>query len=429
MLIEDMLTALPAYFPTCEGAYLVGGCVRDLLLGRPPADYDVAVLGAPRTYAQKLAAAAGGRIVEIGKPAFRLWRVVAPGRIIDVSAAAGASIAVDLRHRDFTINALALDITTGAIIDVTGGRQDLNAGTIRMVSAAAFRNDPVRLIRAFRLQARFGFSIEPGTLAAISRDADRIARPAGERVREEFFKMLGADRSAPALQDMARTGLLTALFPGLKHAGENALERAVAAHQQLESLLCDLSACFPDTAEVLMRELTENRRILLKCAALLSHVPGIPAIAQSLRLSRHDAARLEGLIRHHARALGLLASPRPSPREVTRFFRGAHAVLPDLLLNAAADLMAEPAAPARRSQDFRSITAELLHTYSFAYTTRLQSPPPISGNDLIREFGLKPSALFKQILDSIEEERLLRSELGRAEALEMVRAYLKNQGW
>jgi tRNA nucleotidyltransferase/poly(A) polymerase len=427
MLLEDMLTDLPAYFPSCEGAYLVGGCVRDLLLGRPPADYDVAVLEDPGAYAQQLATAAGGRIVEIGKPAFRLWRVVAPGGVIDISAAAGAGIAEDLRHRDFTINALALDIATGAIIDVTGGRQDLTAGTIRMVSAAAFRNDPVRLIRAFRLQARFGFSIEPGTLAAIGRAADRIARPAGERVREEFFKMLGADRSAPALQGMARTGLLTALFPGLKRAGENALERAVAAHQQLELLLGDLPACFPDTAEVLMRTLTENHRILLKCAAVLSHVPGLPAIAQSLRLSRHDAARLEGLIRHHARALGLLASPRPSPRAVTRFFREAHAVLPDLLLNAAADLMAEPAAPAERSQDVRSFTAELLHTYAFAYTPRCQSPPPISGNDLIREFGLKPSALFKQILDSIEEQRLSRSELGRAEALEMVRAYLKNQ--
>jgi len=428
MLIENTMTGLPAYFPTCEGAYLVGGCVRDLLLGRPPADYDVAVLGDPRAYAQKLAAAAGGRIVEIGKPSFRLWRVIAPGGIIDVSAAAGASIAKDLLNRDFTINALALDITTRAIIDLTGGRQDLNAGTIRMVSAAVFRNDPVRLIRAFRLQARFGFSIEPGTLAAIGGDAGRIARPAGERVREELFKMLSADLSAPALQGMARTGLLTALFPGLKRAGEYALERAVAAHQQLESLLRDLPACFPDTANVLIRELTENRRILLKCAAVLSHVHDIPAIAQSLRLSRRDAARLEGLIRHHGHALGLLASPRPSPRNVTRFFRAAHAVLPDLILNAAADLMAAPAAPAGRSQDVRSCTSELLHTFAFAYTPRLQSPPPISGNDLIREFGLKPSALFKQILDSIEEERLLRSEVSRAEALEMVRAYLKHQG-
>jgi hypothetical protein len=102
-------------------------------------------------------------------------------------------------------------------------------------------------------------------------------------------------------------------------------------------------------------------------------------------------------------------------------------VLPDLLLNAAADLMAEPAAPAGRSQEIRSFTAELLHTYAFAYTPRWRSPAPISGNDLIREFGLKPSALFKQILDSIDEERLARSELGHAEALAMVRAYLKNQ--
>jgi tRNA nucleotidyltransferase/poly(A) polymerase len=295
-----------------------------------------------------------------------------------------------------------------------------------MVSAAAFRNDPVRLIRAFRLQARFGFSIEPATLAAIGRDADRIARPAGERVREEFFKMLAADRSAPALRGMARTGLLTALFPGLKLAGADALERAVAAHQQIEALLGELPACFPDTAAVLTRELTENRRILLKCAAVLREVPGLPAISQRLRLSRSDAARLEGLTRHHARAVGMLVAPRPSPREVTRFFRAAHAVLPDLILNAAADLMAEPAAPERRSQEVRSSAAELLRTHAFVHMPRWRSPPPISGNDLIREFGLKPSALFKQILDSIEEERLSRADLGRAEALEMVRAHLKN---
>jgi tRNA nucleotidyltransferase/poly(A) polymerase len=426
MLIENTMTALPTYFPTCEGAYLVGGCVRDLLLERPPADYDVAVLGDPRAYAQKLAAAAGGRIVEIGKPSFRLWRVVAPGGSIDVTAAAGARIAMDLRQRDFTINALALDITTGAIIDPCGGQQDLNAGIIRMVSAAAFRNDPVRLIRAFRLQARFGFSIEPATVAAIRRDAGRIARPAGERVRTEFFKMLGADLSAPALQGMVRTGLFPALFPGLKRAGEKALERAVGAHQRLESMLRDLPACFPDTAEALIRELTENRRILLKCACLLSRVPDIPAIVHTLRLSRRDAARLEALIDHHARARELLASPRPPPRELTRFFRAVQAVLPDLLLNAAAELISEPAAPAGRSPDFQSITARLLHTYFCAYMPRLQSPPPISGDDLIREFGLKPSALFKQILDSIEEERLSGSEVSRDEALEMVRAYLKN---
>jgi hypothetical protein len=90
--------------------------------------------------------------------------------------------------------------------------------------------------------------------------------------------------------------------------------------------------------------------------------------------------------------------------------------------------MAEPAAPAGRTPCLRSFTAELLQTFVFAYTPRRLFPPPVSGTDLIREFGLKPSALFKHILDSIEEERLSRSGVGRAEALEMVRAFLKNQG-
>jgi poly(A) polymerase len=172
--------------PPAEDVFLVGGCVRDLLLGRRPADIDLVVTGDARAYAQRLAAARGGRMVDIGTPRFRLYRVAAAGQLIDVSPAAGADIREDLQRRDFTINSLALNIASGELIDIAAGREDLAAGVIRMVSDDAFRADPVRLLRAFRLAAQFNFSIEPRTLAAIAGDAARIAGSAGERLRAEL---------------------------------------------------------------------------------------------------------------------------------------------------------------------------------------------------------------------------------------------------
>ena len=176
-----------------------------------------------------------------------------------------------------------------------------------------------------------------------------------------------------------------------------------------------------------MRELTEKRRILLKCAAVLSDVPDIPR-SRSGSGSHATTAPAGGPYPASRARAWAFASARPSPREVTRFFRadtrrasrsalepgggphgrigrgdGALAGLPVLRRRAVAHLR-------------------------FRLYTQCAVPCPISGDELIREFGLKPSALFKHILDSIEEERLSRSELGRAEALEMVRAYLKNQG-
>jgi tRNA nucleotidyltransferase/poly(A) polymerase len=126
-----MRKLMPDGLPRRAGAYRVGGCVRDLPLGREPAGCDVALLGPAPEHALQLAAAAGGRVAEIGKAGFRVWRVTARGRFVDVSPVAGQSIAADLRQRDFTINPLAVDTAAGALLDIAGGRRDLENGVIR----------------------------------------------------------------------------------------------------------------------------------------------------------------------------------------------------------------------------------------------------------------------------------------------------------
>jgi tRNA nucleotidyltransferase/poly(A) polymerase len=133
--------------------------------------------------------------------------------IVDISAMEGKSLAEDLQRRDFTINAMAYELATGKFIDDTGGQQDLKRNVIRMLSPRAFVSDPVRLLRAFRLAACLNFTIEPNTLAAIENNANLIRKSAGERIKDELFKMLQSDTSHPALLKMADSGLFMQLFP------------------------------------------------------------------------------------------------------------------------------------------------------------------------------------------------------------------------
>jgi tRNA nucleotidyltransferase/poly(A) polymerase len=401
------------------GAYLVGGCVRDLLLGRMPTDYDIVFLEDPNAYARQLAAAAGGRVVEIGKPAFRLWRVVTANEVIDVAPAAGANLTEDLCQRDFTINALAIHAATGEVIDVTGGRRDLSAGTIRMVSDAAFRADPVRLLRAFRFAAGLGFRVDPATRAAIARDAALIAQSAGERIRAELFKLLSAAAAYPQVVAMQEAGLLQALFPALDPSG---IDCGLKTLQALEFFLNGFPSFPSDLAAGLNAEFKEHRRVLLKCAALLRPIvpPRQTSALARLRLSSRDAVRLERLMRPVPLPPELALGTLVSASEELRFFRAAGDLAPDLLMQA---LAVDPTDAARPALGTANIL-QMLHHYFFRYRPKALSPPPITGKDLIHKFGLRPSRRFKLILDLVDEARLAREAFTRADALALVRTHL-----
>ncbi len=204
-------------FPETPGAYIVGGSIRDMLCGRSPIDYDVAVLGDPVKFARQIESRTSGRSVEIGKPGQMIIRVVSEKSIIDISKTKEASIEKDLQARDFTINAMAYDLASHRLIDPVGAQRDLKNKTIRMVSKAIFKQDPVRLLRAYRIAVEFQFEIEPQTKAAINKHALLIRQSAGERVREELFKMLQCDGFHAYLCQMAETGLLFAFLPNSQH--------------------------------------------------------------------------------------------------------------------------------------------------------------------------------------------------------------------
>ncbi|WP_029214699.1 CCA tRNA nucleotidyltransferase [Kallotenue papyrolyticum] len=278
-LLRDVAALLRAH-----GArgWLVGGALRDLLLGQPGDDLDLAVDGPALELARRFADATGGAWVLLDEPtqaARVVWArspqdAAAPVQL-DLVRLRAPTIEADLRLRDFTINALALPlealpttpdsapitIAPAQVLDPTGGLEDLlQRRVLRMTGAQAFGDDPLRTLRAIRLAAQLDLSIEPATRAALEAHAPQIARVAQERVRDELLKLLRLPHVAPWLALMDQLGLLTAIIPELEPARgcaqpsqhvlpvfEHLLE-AVAAWEWIADQLAGTSPSMSDAA-------------------------------------------------------------------------------------------------------------------------------------------------------------------------------------
>jgi len=176
------------------GGWLVGGSVRDLLLGRPVVDVDVVVEDDPRRVALALADHLGGAPFPLSER-HGAWRVVAAERTVDVTRSRG-TIEQDLHHRDFTINAMAQALDDGRLLDPLGGRADLDAGVVRAVSDRVFADDPLRLLRLGRIAHMLRFSVDPATDALARAHAGRADEPSGERIYMEMRRLLALDDPA-----------------------------------------------------------------------------------------------------------------------------------------------------------------------------------------------------------------------------------------
>jgi hypothetical protein len=218
-LRDELLRRFPALVNLPPGSYAVGGAVRDLLVAREPADVDVAT-------ADPLAAAehVGPRVIRLGNQEhLSAWRVVAGEHVYDFAALLDGDLEADLARRDFTINAIAVDLETGALHDPHDGRSDLSSGVVRMVDASNFDDDPLRVLKGVRLAVVLGFEIESGTLAAMRDRAALIVTMAAERVSYELELILGAGRLRAALlllQAAALDGPLGLTIPDSIHADD-----------------------------------------------------------------------------------------------------------------------------------------------------------------------------------------------------------------
>jgi hypothetical protein len=220
---------------------------------------------------------------------------------------------------------------------------------------------------------------------------------------------------------MAQAGLLASALPELGQLDDEALDRRLRCHRILEAILSDPTFYFPSCAHGIEECMTTDRRVLLKVAALA--LPGVSAasLPERLRFSNRDATHLKRLIQHHAHALAFLEAGEDSLQDRMRFFRTARDVLPDLLLLAAADVGFPDEVP----HALRTRAEGHLVAYFAEYRPRAAAAAVITGDDLIRSLGLIPSPLFKDILEFVEQERLVHPNMSRNEALEVAKQCLK----
>jgi len=439
--------------PGADG-YIVGGSIRDILLGRSPTDYDVAVPGNPAKFAALVAAKTGGHLVKIGKAGLQILRVVSPQHVVDVAPMHGPTIESDLNQRDFTIDALAYHLSSGELIDPLNGRTDLSLKQVRMVSSNIFRKDPIRLLRAFRIAALLGFSIEAHTAAAVRDGAALIQQSAGERIRAELFTLFEVPQSYPYLIQMADAGLLFAIFPEMTalrgcrqngHHTHDVFDHTLQSYHHLEGLIREFR--MPQSASEIHADafMAAGAVGMLKCAVLLHDIGKPPArtvaadgsvhfyghaeksadmadsIGSRLKFSRRQKQFLDSIIRNHLRPLSLFTARQNNsltPRGLARFYVKCGGNTPFLLLHALADIQAKK--NDSTNADFKVFVRDLLQRYFVDFKPIQANPPLITGADLIKKFNLTPSPRFKKILAAVEEARLSQQLTTREEALMLV---------
>ncbi|ABB15425.1 CCA tRNA nucleotidyltransferase [Carboxydothermus hydrogenoformans] len=234
--------------------YFVGGSVRDMLLSRPVKDVDLATFQKPREVGEKLLKAFGGNFFPL-KEELLIYRLVfkdgGETYQVDILPVFGESLEEDLRRRDFTVNALALPVNgefPREVIDLFGGRNDLQARIIRMISAENILEDPVRILRGIRLAGELGFAVEQETMVVFKQYIQYIKKMPGERVAEELKKIFTLKPAVPMVDMLFHTGFFEVFNLGLKegyelyqnyHHSETVYRHLIDTLNRMEELLED----------------------------------------------------------------------------------------------------------------------------------------------------------------------------------------------
>jgi poly(A) polymerase len=464
-----------------DNVYLVGGFVRDRILGRSTQDVDIAVQRDPGDTARRLATMLRAHVFPLSEE-HGAWRVALRTAVdgieqIDITQMRGG-VERDLQQRDFTINALALLPEGGMPIDPAGGLADIETRTLRLVSDRAVRADPIRALRAVRHAAELAFFVDEASADVIRRDAGLILRTAGERQRDEIARALDTPRGAPAVRLMDSLGLLNHVLPELMPAKGCAqpkehywdvFDHSVETVAVLDCLLDTdpASATCHRRRDALCRAwppedwrhqhweepLVEkrSRRSLLKLIGLL-HDAGKPptrtiepdgrmrffghpelgadlasGVLHRLKFSTREIKIAELLIREHLRP-GQLAAPGtvPTPRALYRFYRDLGDEAVDLLMLNLAD-GASAAGPAQRPEHWDghvAYTGWILRQR----TEQKDSVKPVrlvTGHDLIDELGIEPGPALGQVLDALVEAQAAGEIATREAALALARTLVE----
>ncbi len=432
--------------------YIVGGAVRDAYLHRPIKDIDLATPHHSIKLARQIANHFRGDVFVMDRErgVARVWIDTSTGRLtIDVAQFRGADLLADLLDRDFTINAMAVDIRAdlSALIDPLNGIQDATRKQLRRASSRTIDDDPIRALRAVRQSLQLGMRIEAETMRDIRTKGPRLVETSAERIRDEFVNLLNIPNPAAGLRVMASLGLLEVILPEAQHI-DNDWQKTLRVIEYLSHILlaispkrtADTAASFQMGMMVMQLDryrsqlqehiatLWPNERphkTLLILAALLHKKEKtiVDNRSEALRLSNTEKQRLLTLVNHS------LILPDSEPLAIHRFWHQTGTAGVDICLLSMADYLGTVNILGFDQNEWlaRIDRACLtLEAYFERYDELVAPPVLVDGKQLMQTLNLKPCRIIAQLLDHIREEQVIGKVQNQDEALNAAKIYLDN---
>jgi tRNA nucleotidyltransferase/poly(A) polymerase len=475
---------------TNDEVYLVGGIIRDVYLGRPIHDIDLVSAEDGRPIARRIANALGGDYYALDSErgvgrALIDWQN--KSWTVDVAQFRGADLAEDLADRDFTINAMAVDLQDlDRLLDPLHGEDDLVARLVRLCSPESITHDPVRALRAIRISIELQLRLTPEAKNAIRQDGRLLKQVSDERIRDEFWKILGGKKPMSALILLESLDLLALILPEtsllkeltqspphlfdawrhtlhvvdfmgriLQSIGEERTD-ATAANFALGMIAYSFADLRPQLQQHLRQPWPNERshRALLIFAALahdtgkpLTHSEGddgrihfygheyasetvVKQWGRLMALSNDEIVRLQAIVRHHMRPLQLsLQSTSLSRRAQYRFWREAGVAGIDVCLLTMADYLGKRGGKVEQQEwiDYLQMIHTLLEGYYRQSETLVNITPLVDGNTLMSRLELSPGPVVGQLIAALHEAQALQQIQSPEEALTWAKVWLADR--
>lgn len=456
---EPHISLIKELIPDNAKAYLVGGYVRDFLLGIKTYDADYALIGVDTIEFTKLfAKKIKGHFVLLDKEN-EIARVVLSDKIhsVDFAKCVGGAIEKDLARRDFSINAMAYDIKTETLIDMFEGQKNLHQKIVKIFDEQNIFDDPLRILRAYRFASKYDFEIEPKSKNILDKNYKLMTSKniAKERIQTEFLKLLEGKNSAKILLDMRNNGFLYEIFeelaeqekiPKNSHHHLDLIHHSIETVHQLENLIEQE----PDwICEFVQKDFITgiSRLAFLKLAALLHDIGKpqtweIEASTGRHRFIRHDeigakmalkmlkklkysnsqAKYIEKLIQHHIYPSHLLRSDT-TEKALNRMFRRLENETVDVLLLAKADRLS-----ARGCEISDEIVKEnikglelLLEKYKLSQETLKPLEKLLSGNEIMELLNINEGKELGRIIKDLHEAQLSGDVISKEDAISFIK--------
>jgi poly(A) polymerase len=445
-------------------AWLVGGAVRDRLLGRELADLDVVIDGDPEQAARLLAQAAGRAACFALSEDFGAWRVIARGGAwqADLEPLRGGSLRADLEMRDFTVNAIAEPIAGGEPIDPLGGIDDLKARRLRMAGPAAFEDDPLRVLRLVRMVVELQLQPDPQTVCAARACAGGLSGVSSERVFIELRRIFAAREARAGVELMGELGATAVVLPELdalrgvrqnrfhhldvyEHTLE-VLDQAIVLQadpasvlgpehgKELSELMAESladgltrgqalrwGALLHDAAKPLTRGLSPDGRVTFighdTCGAQLAH-----EVLARLRASTRLRAHVAALTQHHLRLGFLVHDPQPlARRTVYSYLRACEPVEVDVTLLSVADRLATRGEGAEQAIESHMQLARSMLTDALRWRVEGPIRPLLRGDELAADLNIASGPKLGELLGELAAAQYAGDITTREQALAYVR--------